>query len=109
MLVCIKTGVHACIEDYSCSVYGDAFALQRIYQAYGDEPVALTPDTLIIRVCQKEFRPIQPQLHIVVVGIEHWFDEDHNTMAQNGTLLAAPGKWTWLGYNGQPLTQEQGA
>jgi hypothetical protein len=104
-LQCIKTGVHAYIKSYQMSVYGDAFALNETIYDYGDKPIKIVPDTLLIRVCQREYQPISDLLHIFCDDVDHWFDDRLTSMIHNSTLIALPAKWHWLGYRGEQITE----
>jgi hypothetical protein len=101
MLMCIKTGVHAWLEEYDVSVYGDAFALANstVY-SYDTDPLTMTPDSLIIRICEINRDTTNLPVHIVVSKSDIWFDMDKTSQQQSSTLIARPVNWRWLGYNG---------
>ena len=98
---CIKTGVHAYVASHMISVYGDAFVLGDEH-VYDDDPCG-GQHHLLIRVCQKEFAPIFPYLHIMVEHDDHWFDLRQTSGAHNSTLIVMPNKWKWLGYKGEEM------
>lgn len=105
---CIKTGFYARLPS-GLYLYGDAFALGSDENAYAEDPRYAT-DHLLLRItsCSNE-RP--PAVHITLETWENWFEEkacenvgdigEYAVIWQpSSTLIAAPGQWTWNGYNG---------
>lgn len=84
---CIKTGCNAYIEQYGEWVHGDA------YEAPSGD--------LVIRVCQISREPFARR-HFTVLDVSHWFDRDETSAKRNSTLIAAPGVFFALAYEGEP-------
>lgn len=87
-MTCIKTGCHACIEPYNEWVYGDAFEFNGV---------------LLIRVCERSFKPISGRRHFTVSNVAHWFDDRHTSGDRNSTMVVEPGDWVNNGYDGEVI------
>lgn len=108
MFQCIKTGFYAELPNGNF-LYGDAFGMPG--EDWPIEPVDFPDVYLLLRVrSMSTERPTAIHFHLNTWA--HWFDEKNDridvgeigdlaTIWQNcSTLIASPGQWTWLGYNG---------
>lgn len=110
MFNCIKTGFYAALPrgDY---LYGDAFGMSGL--DWPKTPMLYPPSYLLLRVtsmsCEKPGR-----VHIRLETWSHWFEEQAGKVVSpapdmgiiwrpSSTLIASPGQWSWLGYDGEEV------
>lgn len=107
MFNCIKTGFYA--RQGNLYLYGDAFAMPG--DGWPDEPLPRPHAYLLLRVTSMSSE-IPSRIHIDLETWAHWFEERAGkNVALPGegiavvwqpcsTLIASPGQWSWLGYEG---------
>ena len=107
---CIKTGFIARLPN-DLFAHGDAFATN----TYDGRPDLTTRhnqwphETLILRI--SAVTPLRPKrIHLSLLTWDLWFDEFRFDQSQgykiyqpNSTLIASPGQWLWLSYEGTEL------
>jgi hypothetical protein len=106
MFNCIKTGFYAKMPS-GLFLYGDAFGMPG--EDWPDEPVPHSDSYLLLRVTSmSNERP--SKTHIVLRTWANWFDELRGKGVNGGiiwqpasTLIASPGQWSWLGYDGRAV------
>lgn len=108
MFNCIKTGSYAVLPsgDYA---YGDAFGMPGEDWPIG--PVADPHAYLLLRITSVSSEK-PSRVHINLRTWAHWFEENRGVLKSPppdidiqwhpaSTLIASPGQWDWLGYDGQ--------
>lgn len=109
-LNCIKTDFYAILPsgDY---LYGDAFEMPG--EKWPDLPILYPSSYLLLRVTSMSCERPQ-RVHIRLDSWSHWFDEQSVEVLSpapdfaavwrpSSTLIASPGQWSWLGYDGEAL------
>lgn len=103
---CIKTGFDGLIESHDLLIHGDAFILADYDASFNwpDTPVPSPQHWLLLRVCWKDGATSLKKANIRIERPDHWFNERQTGIGGfNSTLIAAPGQWSWLGYEGQEI------
>lgn len=110
MFNCIKTGFYASLPGDSY-IYGDAFGMSG--EDWPDGPVMFPQAYLLLRITSRSVEKPH-RVHIGLSTWSHWFEERNGEVISpapdlgiiwrpNSTMIASPGMWSWLGYDGQEL------
>lgn len=108
MFYCIKTGFYAALSNDSF-LYGDAFGMPG--EEWPDTPMLYPPSYLLLRVTSLSVEK-PARVHIRLDNWYNWFEEGRGEVVSPApdlgvvwqpcsTLIASPGQWSWLGYEGQ--------
>jgi hypothetical protein len=108
MFNCIKTGFYA-ITPSLHYLYGDAFGLPGA--DWPDEAIARPDAYLLLRITSMSSEKPE-RVHINLRTWSHWFEERAGDILSPApdlaivwrpcsTLIASPGQWSWLGYDGE--------
>lgn len=108
MFYCIKTGFYARLHTGGF-LYGDAYGMPGT--DWPNETIENPLSYLLLRV--NSFSKEKPvRVHIELTGWSEWFDEYKGEVVSPApnlgivwtpcsTLIASPGQWSWLGYDGE--------
>lgn len=105
MFYCIKSGFYGILPS-GVFIYGDAYGMPGI--DWPDEPVVEPDSYLLLRIVSLS-REKPSAVHFRLDTWAQWFDELRGEVIEpdcviwqpNSTLIASPGQWSWLGYDGE--------